>query len=233
MRKLLIVDDDNLYRRSLSSFLKSEYVAIEARDEREGLQAAVSEAPDLILLDLHLPHSSGEDLCRRLRRLPATRDVPIIFLSGEAEVTRKVGCLEAGADDFVSKTSDPAELRARLRARLRRSEREERAERVQAVGNMVLDPEAIRVTIGGADVRLTVLEFKLLSYLCARPGAVVTRRDLLGDLWPGTAVSARTIDAHIVRLRKKIAGFDGAIETIYGGGYRLRCAPPARNVSFT
>ncbi|MBU6374434.1 MAG: winged helix-turn-helix domain-containing protein [Bdellovibrionales bacterium] len=223
MKRILIVDEDQSFRLLVKSVLTKEFEVLESVSSPEALQFIHRTFPDLILLD-----QSNAEMCKRLRSHPRTRSLPVLVLasaddcSTRAELSsERVRYLESGADDVLDKPFFPEELLAKVRARLRRkdSEANERAE--VSLGNLRLDPVTFTVQIDGGSVVLTPTEFDLLRYFLERPGRVIPRKQLLGDLWPDAVVTRRTIDTHIANLRKKLQGFDHGFETIYGSGYRL------------
>lgn len=179
---------------------------------------------DLVLLDVGLPDISGFDVCRALR---ASSDVPVIFLTArESEVDRVLG-LELGADDYVVKPFSPRELVARVRARLRRREQETRPSRWQRVGAFELDREGLRIRYHGHLLDLTRYEYGVLEALLARPGAVLSRTQLMDRVWTDALDSTdRTVDTHIKTLRGKLRAAEGGdgedpIRTHRGLGYSV------------
>ena len=201
---------------------RSGYVVEMVKEGAAALVPGVADDAALVLLDVSLPDVSGVEVCRRLRARGAT--VPIIMVSArERELDRVVG-LDAGADDYVSKPFSFAELEARIRAVLRRS----RGELAPATGTdadgLVVDVSARRVAVDGRPVDLTVKEFDLLALLAAAPGHVVTREDLMDNVWDENWFgSTKTLDVTIARLRHKLrdVGATDRITTVRGVGYRL------------
>jgi DNA-binding response OmpR family regulator len=223
--RILVVEDDEGIREMLRYNLGTAgFTVQEARDGATGLRTARTAPPDLILLDLMLPGMSGFDFCRALRR---TSRVPIIMITAKDTEVDKIVGLELGADDYITKPFSVREVLARVNAVLRRASGEGQdprgvAER-EAIGAFTIDRAARRVRLGGEEVKLTVREFDLLSYLVAHPGRVHTRDVLLENVW-GREFSGdrKTVDVHIRWLREKFAGkapFD--IVTVRGIGYRL------------
>ncbi len=199
-----------------------------ATNGTEALRQARESRPDLMLLDLMLPHVNGWELCRRLKQDPATRALPVIMLTARAEEADKVLGFELGADDYVTKPFSTRELVARVRAVVRRSrspEAEERKHRIK-VGDLVVDRQRFEVTVGGRAVALTPKEFELLATLAAEPGRVFGRDMLLDLVWGRDGfVEPRTVDVHLARLRAKFLAArlpEPAIETVRGVGYRYR-----------
>lgn len=193
-----------------------------ASNEAEAIRIATDETPDLILLDLHLGSASGFEVCERLRSSPKTNHIPIIILTGENDRNTTVRGLLAGADDFLCKPFHWDELRARVHARLRRHEMDRDISEPSRYGNLKMDPKTKQGWISDRNIELTQFEFRMLAYFIKHRNELVERRKMLGDLWPDAVVSRRTIDTHIAHLRKKLRGFSGSLETVYGGGYMLK-----------
>jgi two-component system phosphate regulon response regulator PhoB len=170
-----------------------------------------------------LPGQSGLALARQLRADPRTRELPIIMVTARAEESDKVAGLEAWVDDYVTKPFSPRELKARIKAVLRRRAPEAAQETLE-VGPLKLDPATHRVSVAGHDVALGPTEFRLLRFLMARPERVHSRAQLLDMVWGDHVyIEERTVDVHIRRLRVALEPFggDASIETVRGSGYRL------------
>ena len=220
---LMVEDEPDLLDTLEYNLQREGYLTRRAASGRAGLEAAqLDPRPDFVLLDLMLPDMPGTEVCRRLRESPRTQGVPIIMLTArDAEVDRIVG-FELGADDYVTKPFSMHELMLRVRAVLRRSHGAKPARSVYEVGVLELDTTAHRVRVGGEPVRLTALEFRLLSTLVERAGRLQTRDTLLNDVWGMQAgLTTRTVDTHITRLRKKLGEAGRYIETLRGFGYRF------------
>ncbi len=221
---ILIVEDEPDIAESLRYNLEREGWKVRWAETGEaGLTAALDtrNPPALILLDLMLPGLSGADLCRRLRREPATRRTPIIMLTAKASESERVAGLEIGADDYVTKPFSTREVMARVRAVLRRVD-ETTVKRYED-DRLQIDFSAMRVVCEGQNTRLTRKEFDLLATLAKRAGRVATRQQLLDDVWGYDYYGdTRTLDVHIRRLRQKLGPCDDAIETVIGVGYRFR-----------
>ena len=222
MQKILIVDDEPKISRLVRDYLERGGFAVSvARDGPESLMRARTERPDLVVLDLGLPGLDGLDVTRSLRR---DSQVPIIMLTARDDETDKVIGLELGADDYVTKPFSPRELVARVRAVLRRRQPAETSD-LLVVGDLVVDPARMQVTVDGKGAELTATEFALLAEMARQPGRVFTRSQLL-DAIHGVAFESyeRAIDAHIKNLRRKIEADPHAPQrllTVYGVGYRL------------
>jgi DNA-binding response OmpR family regulator len=217
----LLVEDEPAISEPFSRALAREgFAPVVARTAQEA-RAAVSEtSPDLVLLDLMLPDGAGEDLARELR---ARSDVPIIMVTARGSESDRVVGLDL-ADDYVVKPFALAETIARIRAVLRRTRREAPAPRLSA-GDVVMDGAARRAWRGGTELTLTRKEFDLLARLLRDPGLVVTREDLMNDVWDVNWFgSTKTLDVHMAALRRKLAQGSTAptlIETVRGVGYRF------------
>jgi two-component system alkaline phosphatase synthesis response regulator PhoP len=223
MPRILIVDDEPEMVRGLEDNLRFEgYQTLAAGDGKRGLALALSEAPDLILLDVMMPGMSGWDLCRELRRRGL--DTPVIMLTARGEEGDRVLGLELGADDYVSKPFSLRELMARIRAVLRRPGPRQKFEEF-AFGDVRVHLRARQVFKGGREVRLTRKEFDLLRYLVEHPGEVITRDRLLDEVWGYDRFpTTRTVDTHILRLRQKFEDDPerpAHILTAHGQGYRF------------
>jgi DNA-binding response OmpR family regulator len=226
-KPVLVVEDDPDIAEGLRYNLEREGLeARVARTGEQGLQAALDPKapPSLVILDLMLPGMSGTELCRRLRREPATRRTPIIMLTARTSEADRVAGLDLGADDYISKPFSVRELMARVRAVLRRSD-ESAAARYED-GRLAIDFEDMRVVCDGSPVRLTRKEFSLLATLARGTGRVATRQQLLDNVWGYEYYGdTRTLDVHIRRLRQKLGACGDSIETVVGVGYRFKgCA---------
>jgi DNA-binding response OmpR family regulator len=220
---ILIIEDEPDIAEGLRYNLEREGWKVRWAETGElGLAAALDtrNPPSLILLDLMLPGLNGADLCRRLRREPATRRTPIIMLTAKASESERVAGLELGADDYVAKPFSVREVVARIRAVLRRVD-ETSVQRYED-SRLQIDFTDMRVVCEGASVKLTRKEFDLLATLAKRAGRVATRQQLLDDVWGYDYYGdTRTLDVHIRRLRQKLGACDDAIETVIGVGYRF------------
>ena len=180
-------------------------------------------AIDLVILDWMLPGKSGLEFCRELRERDATRNIPVIMLSARSEECDRVRGLRMGADDYVVKPFSMDELKARVRALLRRAQ-PERLSRWLSAGNIDLDREARRVSRRGREIHLGPTEFRLLEYFMENPGRVFTREQLIESVWGGsTEIHERTVDVHVGRLRKALIGKreEDPIRTVRNLGYSL------------
>jgi two-component system alkaline phosphatase synthesis response regulator PhoP len=223
-QRILIIEDEPDIVRGLELNLKAEgYAVLTAATGPDGLQVALRETPDLVLLDIMLPGMSGLDVCRELRKKHFDR--PIIMLTARsAEVDRVVG-LEIGADDYVTKPFGIRELLARIRVRLRRHEGVRPQDAVLRFGEVDIDFEKHEAVRRGARVELTGKEFDVIRLLAANRGKIVTRDRLLEEVWGYEHFpTTRTVDNHILRLRQKLEENPSDprfILSIYGEGYKF------------
>ena len=221
--RILVVDDEpdaiELIRFNLKA---SGYEVLTAEDGKEALAKARKFSPDMILLDLMLPEIDGLEVCKILRRDPATASLPIIMLTAKASEIDRVLGLEFGADDYVTKPFSPRELMLRVRNLLKRKESsKEEVERFQ-VRDIELDVSKYEVKIMGQPIDLTPTEFKLLQILMERKGRVQSRDRLLQDVWGyDQLIDTRTVDTHVRRLREKMGEAADYVTTVRGVGYRL------------
>lgn len=227
---LLIEDDAHIRRSIVYQFHRQGYRVTCCEDGEAGLEEALKHNYCVVILDLMLPKLDGFTVCRQLRQ--SRKDLPIIIISARGSDIDKITGLGLGADDYVAKPFSPAELEARVRALRRRTGSFEPAP--IAAGGMVLDCTKYQLTIGGAVVRLTPKELKILRLLMSSPGRVFTRENLLTQVW-GVAFEGyhRAIDAHMSRLKIKLLEQAGEppdwLESVYGVGYRFR--DPAEQVT--
>lgn len=220
---ILIIEDETDIAESLRYNLEREGFRAEIAESGEkGLRLALNEksSPALIILDLMLPGMNGIELCRRLRREPQTKKIPIIMLTAKTSESDKIVGLETGADDYITKPFSVKELLARVRAVLRRSENLEA--RKYEDEKLTIDFEDMRVFCCGKEVKLTRKEFALLANLVKNAGRVATRQNLLDNVWGYSYFGdTRTLDVHIRRLRQKLEECSDCIETVVGVGYRF------------
>ena len=222
-RKILIVEDEAALRLGLSDRLESEgYEVADAADGEEGLVLARDGGFDLIVLDVMLPGRSGFDVCRDLRRQGI--DTPVLMLTARGEVIDRVLGLKLGADDYLTKPFETAELLARIEALLRRS-RPDVEGGAFVFGEVRVDFRGVEVTRAGEPIELSALEFRLLRHLIEHRGEVLSRDRLLDEVWGyGADVYSRTVDQHVATLRRKIEADPHRprhIVTVRGLGYKL------------
>jgi DNA-binding response OmpR family regulator len=223
MARILVVEDDPDIGELMAHALRqSGHTAEVVTSGTDALARARAHPPDLVILDLMLPGLDGLQVCRALRGEEPTAAVPIIMVTARAEEADRIGGLELGADDYVTKPFSPRELVARVAALLRRSQRAAATGSVLTYRGLTLDADRHDVTVAGTAVRLTAKEFLLLQYFLQRPGRVVSRDRLLTDVWGYQYTGGtRTVDVHIRRLREKIPLLNEAIVTVKQFGYKL------------
>lgn len=221
---MLIVEDDAALAELIQwHFEREGFDVRQTPDGEEALMLAQEQAPDIVLLDWMVEGISGIEVCRRLRRLPATANVPIIMLTARGEEEDRIRGLETGADDYVTKPFSPRELVARVAAVLRRI-RPALAGEALIYADIEMDTVAHKVRRGGKAIPLGPTEFRLLRHFLEHPGWVFSRERLLDSVWGhGSDIEARTVDVHIRRLRKAINAEGGAdiIRTVRSAGYAL------------
>jgi len=224
MPTILVVEDEPAIMELLRvNLVDAGYDVAEAIDAEAAQQALRARLPDLMLLDWMLPGQSGLALARQLRSESRTRELPIIMVTARADEGDKVAGLEALVDDYVTKPFSPRELRARIKAVLRRKT-PEAAQQMLTSGLLRLDPIKHRVMVGETEIALGPKEFRLLRLFMARPERVHSRAQLLDLVWGDHVyIDERTIDVHIRRLRVALEPFgaDRMIETVRGSGYRF------------
>ncbi|MBO9376809.1 phosphate regulon transcriptional regulatory protein PhoB [Sphingomonas histidinilytica] len=222
--RVLLVEDDAALAELVSWHLEREDFEVErTADGEEAILLARETPPDLVLLDWMIEGVSGIEVCRRLRRLPDTANVPIIMLTARGEEEDRVRGLETGADDYVTKPFSPRELVARVGAVLRRVRPALAGERL-SYADIEMDTASHRVRRGGAPISLGPTEFRLLKHFLEHPGRVFSRERLLDSVWGRDSdIEPRTVDVHIRRLRKAInlADSPDLIRTVRSAGYAL------------
>ena len=224
MRILVVDDEPDILELVRYNLAREHYDVVCVESGEEALVQVYATPPDLIVLDLMLPGVNGLEVCRTLKRHPRTAAIPVVILTARGEEADIVAGLELGADDYLTKPFSPRVLLARIRAVLRRQHTEPVA--VDAVithGALVLHPGRHEILVQGQPVLLTPMEFRMLHVLARRPGWVFTRNQLLtASQGEDVSVTERSVDVHIVSLRRKLGVCGDAIETIRGVGYRLQ-----------
>lgn len=224
MARILVVEDEADLRQVLEfNLVQHGYEVDTAATGAEGLRHARERKPDLVLLDIMLPDSTGLDVCRQIKSDPTLQGVAIVMLTARGEEIDRVVGFEIGADDYVVKPFSVRELILRIGAILRRAHAEPGPApgRIE-FGVLVMDRDAHRVWVEGEEVELTALEFKLLATLYDRRDRVQTRTTLLDVVWGIRAdVTTRTVDTHVKRLREKLGAARDYVETVRGVGYRF------------
>jgi two-component system, OmpR family, phosphate regulon response regulator PhoB len=221
---ILFVEDEAAIRGMLTIILEqADFNPIAAADVESAQKILADNLPDLILLDWMLPGISGVEWARRLKKDPCYRDLPIILLTARGEEEDTVRGLEIGADDYLIKPFSPKELIARIRAVLRRSGKIHGAGQI-TLGNLILDTEQHRLTIGENQLDVSPTEFRLMQFFMTHPDKVFSRTQLLDQVWGRSVyIEERTVDVHIRRLRKILGdyGKEDLVQTVRGFGYRF------------
>ena len=221
--RVLIVEDEVDIANLISFHLTREGCTPRiALSGRAAMRAIEEHKPDLIILDLMLPDLDGLDICRKLKRDPATQHVPILIVSARGSETDIVAGLDMGAEDYVTKPFSPRVLLARVKAALRRHDAEAAREIVLPGGAIRIDPARHTVEVEGEPIELTLTQYRLLHFLALRPGFVRTRDQIVTAVrGEGTILSSRAVDVHVAALRQRLGEFGHSIETVRGVGYRL------------
>ena len=223
-KKVLVVDDEKLIVKGIRFSLEQDGMSVDyAYDGEEALEAAHNTRYDVILLDVMLPKMSGFEVCQQIREFS---DVPIIMLTAKGDDMDKILGLEYGADDYITKPFNILEVKARIKAIMRRSGKRQKEEQKEDsmidLGDIRVDTDSRRVFRGDTEINLTAKEFDLFELLMNHPNKIYSRDKLLNDVWghdyPG---DARTVDVHVRHLREKLGECGKAIETVKGLGYRF------------
>ena len=229
--RVLVVEDDPDIAQLVAHYLeKAGFSADVLTNGRDALAAIAAKAPDVLVLDLMLPQVDGLEICRTVRGNTATAAIPIIMLTARSEESDRIVGLELGADDYLGKPFSPNELVARVRALVRRAQRNAPAAAggPMTYGAIAVDAERHTVTDGGELVTLTAKEFMLLEYLLQHRGRVLSRDVLLTDVWGYRYTGGtRTVDVHVRRLREKLPLLSKALATVKQFGYKLLETPDA------
>lgn len=219
--KILIIDDDENICEVIKMYLESASFSTKVcNDGRASLDAYSSYKPDLVLLDVMLPHMDGVDILKWIRK---DNDTPVIMLTAKGETFDKVLALELGADDYIVKPFEPKELVARVKAVMRRYNFHGTDKEVLKFENLTVDINSYTVVYNDEEIKMPPKEFELLYYLASNKNRVFTREQLLCEVWgydyPG---DSRTVDVHVKRLREKLQGNSNwQIETVWGVGYKF------------
>ncbi len=222
IKKILIIDDDVTICNYVEDLLSFRFQILKAHGSVEGFNKIRTETPALIILDLKLTQSSGLDICKTLRETPETKHLPVLIYSGTEDPEQLTMAFDLGADDFIHKSTRPREFVARILSKIRRFEEHTDEPESITCGNLVMNPKKLEATVNGTAMALSVLEFNLLRFFVENKDAVVSREQILREVWKDALVSNRTIDTHMVYLRKKLEGFSHTLATIYGAGYILK-----------
>jgi two-component system phosphate regulon response regulator PhoB len=224
-KKILVIEDETAIREMIAFTLESEGFLVVGVENGQDAKLAIAESiPDLMLVDWMLPGISGLELVRGFRRSAATRTVPIIMLTARSDEKDRVDGLDSGADDYITKPFSTRELLSRISALLRRAEAFEGSTEPLQAGKIILDPASHELTIAGTVVDPGPTEYRLLLFLMQHPNRVYSRAQLLDFVWGESVyIEERTVDVHILRLRKLLKQFklDDMLQTVRGTGYRF------------
>lgn len=227
-QSILIIEDDPDIAQLISYQLKrAKYMTEIASDGEKGLKAVSRSIPAMVILDLMLPGKDGMAVCRSLKNNPKTKHLPILMVTAKGEESERIAGFEGGADDYLPKPFSPRELVLRVQAIFKRMKAREVTPRTDLAaltdGHLVVDPARHEIRFMDKLIVLTMLEFRLLYYLMERKGVVADRITLLDQVWGyDPALTTRTVDTHIKRLRQKLGEAGGPLETVRGVGYRWR-----------
>ncbi|HEY8278444.1 MAG TPA: response regulator transcription factor [Bdellovibrionota bacterium] len=223
---ILVVDDDAGALRSVEQILATTYEVSTASDAEKGLRLAAALKPALIILDIEIGTENGVDLCEALRRESQTRDIPVLMLTGFGETEIKAKAFAAGADDYIEKPANAPELLSRVASKLRRWDElkptQEASAKTIRCGSITLVPNRHEAMISGETVPFSTLEFQLLRTFVENPEKIVSREYLLNTVWKGVKVGKRTIDSHLVNLRKQLSRSEFELANVYGAGFIMR-----------
>ena len=220
-QKVLVVDDEaDILELLKHNLAKEGYDVKTSLDGRKAVEIAKTYHPDLILLDIMMPHQDGVETCRQLREIPELNNSFVIFLTARSEEYSEVAAFDIGADDYITKPIKPRALMSRINALFRRDSKKKKDNNQVSAGDLSIDRTSYTATIGEDKINLPKKEFELLYFLAQNPGKVFSRDDLLQNIW-GTDVYvlARTVDVHIRKVREKIG--EGYISTVKGVGYKF------------
>jgi len=225
MKNVLVIEDEKDLAELLAFNLEKDgYTATCVHDGKLGLERAIAEPPDLILLDLMLPGLLGTEVCKALRKDQRTAHIPIIMITAKGDEIDRVVGFEVGADDYIVKPFSMREMALRVKAVTRRFEHEAQQPMTElfSIGNIVIDRQRHTVMSAGQEVELTSTEFKLLLYLAEKKECVQSREKLLQNVWSyNNAGDTRTVDTHVTRLRGKLGAPGDIIKTVRGFGYKI------------
>jgi DNA-binding response OmpR family regulator len=220
MKKIAVIEDDaDLFSLLQYNLEKEGFIMVGSKTGKGALDLCRRERPDLVILDIMLPDSDGLDICKGIRGNSDLAHIPVIFLTARASETDRIVGLELGANDYIVKPFFIRELIARIKIHFRG---QQPSNKLLKAGELELDRTRCQVRLSGSELALTATEFRLLEFLMSRPGVVFSREQLLDAVWGhDRAVTDRTVDVYVLRLRQKIEGDTGAsfIRSVRGFGY--------------
>jgi DNA-binding response OmpR family regulator len=227
MKKIVLIEDDaDLYSLIQYNLEKEGFAMVGSQTGKGAIELCRRERPDLVILDIMLPDSDGLDICKGIRAHPELLHLPVIFLTARASETDRIVGLELGANDYIVKPFFVRELIARIKIHFRG---QQPATKLLKAGELELDRPRCQVRLAGQEIALTATEFRLLEFLMTRPGVVFSREQLLDAVWGhDRAVTDRTVDVYVLRLRQKIEGSEGPsfIRSVRGFGYSFNIEVP-------
>lgn len=220
--KILVIEDNQDTRKFLSHILAKKYDVIETENAIIGIEMARNQSPELILLDIMLPHLNGLDACKMIKNDERTRNIPIIFLTAKSGVNDITEGLNLGADDYIAKPFDYKVLVARIDARLRSAQSQAAGQENLVVGDLKINLKERQVFFKNTEYELTLSEYDILRKLASNAGETVSRKDIIDVIRHNhkKTVNDRTIDVHIRSIRKKIPDITKNLTSVYGVGYR-------------
>lgn len=220
--RILVIDDEPINCHIFRNCLKDTYEVMIANDGTSGLSLASTELPDLILLDLNMPEPDGFQVCQILRDTSLTREIPIIIVTGSDHTDARVRAYGLGADDLLAKPFSGSELLARVQSKVRRIKEKTPSKDFLTCGNLTIDLKKHEVHVNDQHIDLSVIEFNLLKFFVENHDRIVHRKEILSKVWENCNVSRRTIDTHVLSLRKNLLEFNHEISAVYGIGYGLK-----------
>jgi DNA-binding response OmpR family regulator len=222
--KILVIEDEQDIREGLGLLLGDSFAVDLAESGISGIKTAIRNPPDLILLDLNMPHLDGFQTCKALRAESEFKHTPIIILTAFNDAENRTKAFESGADDYIAKPFDSRELLARIHRKiLSVKEAGSRANpHILVCQNLRMDSKNQAVSIDDKAIHLSPLEFRLLKLLLSHQGQLLSRQHIIETVWEKQDVSERIVDPHILSLRNKLDGFTGSLSSIYRGGYIIK-----------
>ncbi|MCH1421696.1 MAG: response regulator transcription factor [Akkermansiaceae bacterium] len=223
MEKVLIIEDEvDIAQLVAFNLERNGYLVDQVHDGREGLKKILKDLPDLVILDLMLPGMDGYKILKKMQRDPRSHSIPVLMLTAKSQIDDRLKGLELGADDYLTKPFSPKELILRAKAILKRN-RVTPGSSSFSHGPFYFDKDNLHFSLNQEALSLSLIEFKLLLYLCQRAGQPQDRNDLLKVIWGySDEIHSRTLDTHMKRLRQKLGKEAAFIETIRGVGYQIR-----------